>query len=86
MEFLLGLSGVLASLLGLVLAFYAVFVNGRMTREILWEIHKSAERQIQMMERQALSLERIEETTRYVAELVIAEGEKTRTEIRQLGS
>ncbi|MEO0268223.1 MAG: hypothetical protein ABIN73_00580 [candidate division WOR-3 bacterium] len=35
MEFLFGLSGVLASILGLVLAIYAVFVNGKMTKEIL---------------------------------------------------
>ncbi|MEW6215804.1 MAG: hypothetical protein AB1478_11500 [Nitrospirota bacterium] len=118
---ILGISGVFASVLGLVLAFYAVFVNGKANREMLREIReggesrdkileevqrsgerqakileevqkgtieiqRSGERQGQMLERQSqilkevqASAERIEETQKYVAELVRIEGEKTRS-------
>ncbi|MEW5946240.1 MAG: hypothetical protein AB1742_08585 [bacterium] len=55
---ILGLSGILASLLGLVLAFYAVFVNGKHTKGILHEMQKSGERQNQMLERQGQVLDR----------------------------
>ena len=86
MEVLLGLTGVFASILGLVLAFYAVFVNGKANREMLRDIRAGGERQAQMLkeiqasgERQARILERVEETQRYIAELVRIEGEKTRT-------
>ena len=91
MEVLLGLSGVLASVLGLVLAFYMVFVDGGRTKEILREVQASAERQNQMLERQGRMLERqgqmlgrIEDTLRYVAELVRVEGERTREEIKRV--
>ena len=86
MEALLGITGVLAAILGLVLAFYAVFVNGRANKEILREIQKGTVEiqkgtvEIQKSaERQAQILERIEETQRHIAELVRMEGEKTRS-------
>ena len=86
MEALLGITGVLAAILGLVLAFYAVFVNGRANKEILREIQKGTVEiqkgtvEIQKSaERQAQILERVEETQRHIAELVRMEGEKTRS-------
>jgi len=56
MEILLGLSGVLASVLGLVLAIYAVFVNGPQMRKILFQ-HGQVMGEIgQMLERQSQTL------------------------------
>jgi hypothetical protein len=79
MDILLGITGVFASILGLVLAFYAVFVNGRANKEILKEVHKGTIEIQKSAERQGEMLERIGQTQKYIAELVKTEGEKTRS-------
>jgi hypothetical protein len=60
MEILIGVLGGVASILGLALAIYAVFINGRYMREALREISGNSVRQMQ-------ALERIEQTQKDIA-------------------
>jgi hypothetical protein len=60
MEVLIGVLGGFASILGLALAIYAVFINGRYMREALREISSNSVRQMQ-------ALERIEQTQKDIA-------------------
>jgi len=72
----LGIAGVMASALGLALTLvfggYAFLVNGPRTREMIREMHADTQR----------TLEKMDDTLRYLADLIRAEGERTREETR----
>lgn len=75
-----------AGIFALIVGIFSVW-NGRMTRKELTGViermdtraQAMLERMDQRLERQSQMLERMEETQRYIAELVKAEGEKTRS-------
>ncbi|MEO0115212.1 MAG: hypothetical protein ABIK93_07015 [candidate division WOR-3 bacterium] len=61
--------GGIASILAVLLAFYTIFINGRMIKRMLKE--------------HGVILERINETLKYLADLVKTETESLRQEIRK---
>jgi hypothetical protein len=64
--------GILASVLGLTLAIYGILVSGPQLGQMIKEMHADTER----------TLERIADTQRHIADLIVHEGERTRAEVR----
>lgn len=84
----LGLSGVMASFLGLTLAIYGIFINGRNTKRLLVEQAQNTQRVIgeQAQNTQKVIVEQAQNTQRIlerIADLIASEGEKTRSEMHR---